>query len=522
MTKEQYDQLHAAKLDELKRIYLGVWRQNDRDVIRDFILNDRFFLLTQVLGVRVAWHPWVLERCREVEADPDEHLDLWSRGHFKSTIITFAGVSQFVLGNPEKCVCIISYKAGAAEAFASQIKSAFESNEVLLACFPDVLWADAPDHRGPQWSVSDFSVRRQTARKECTVATSGLVSGMRTGGHYDLLVYDDVVTPDSVITPEMSQRTTDAWTMSLNLGSDSSDGSERTRHWYIGTRYAIFDTYREMIDRGIPERRHVAVDADGNPVYLSREALEQKRREMDAKTWASQIMQVPIGSGELYFQAEWWRTYTSADAAKMHRYLFVDTATKRGRRNDYSVFFVVGLNRDRNYYILDIVRDKLTLSQRADAFLDLNDRWQVMNTFWEANGSRSDAEYIRERMARDGVSYRITEIEQSAKYGSKEDRIRWLEPEFRDGRILFPSRLLYQPKSDETRLRDLVRDFYDEEYSIMPSVTHDDMLDCLANIKNPDINRSRLVTFPTGSAPEFAAQNTRRAAMGRPTSRFGH
>lgn len=521
MTAEQSAALHAASLDELREIYANVWRDNDREIIRDFILNDRFFLLTQVLGVDVAFHPWVLERCREVEADPDEHLDLWSRGHFKSTIITFAGVAQFVLNNPDKCVCIISYKAGAAEAFAGQIKNAFESNEVLLDCFPDILWSEVPDHRGPQWSVSDFSVKRTTAKKECTVATSGLVSGMRTGGHYDLLVYDDTVTPDSVITPEMSQRTTDAWTMSLNLGSDGADGSERTKHWYIGTRYAIFDTYREMIERGIPERRHIAIDADGNPVYLSREALEQKQREMDAKTWASQILQVPIGSGELYFQPEWWRTYTDCNPDQMHRYMFVDTATKRGKRNDYSVYFVIGFNRDRNYYVLDLVRDKLTLSQRADTFLDLNDRWQVANTFWEANGSRSDAEYLRERMAREGVSYRITEIEQTAKYGSKEDRIRWLEPEFRDGRILFPSRLLYQPKNDETRLRDLVRDFYEEEYTIMPSVVHDDMLDCLANVKNPDINRMKLVTFPPGSEIESAKGDRRRASMGRPTCRFG-
>jgi len=147
MDRRTYDHIHAAGLDELADIYAEVWRQNDPDVIRDFILNDRFFLLTQVLNVTVAWHPWVLERCREVEADPDEHLDLWSRGHFKSTIITFAGTTQEILRNPELCVCIISYKAGAADAFASQIKSAFETNEVLLRCFPDILWAERPDHK---------------------------------------------------------------------------------------------------------------------------------------------------------------------------------------------------------------------------------------------------------------------------------------------------------------------------------------------------------------------------------------
>ena len=132
MTREQYDVIHRLELPALGLYYKSVWEDNNTAVIRDMILNDRFFLLTQVLDVDVAWHPWVLARCREVEAEPDERLDLWSRGHFKSTIITFAGVAQYVLRDPNKCVCILSYKSGAAQAFLQQIMTAFETKEVLL------------------------------------------------------------------------------------------------------------------------------------------------------------------------------------------------------------------------------------------------------------------------------------------------------------------------------------------------------------------------------------------------------
>ena len=511
MTAAALHALRSAPLELLAEIYAEVWRENDVAVIRDLILNDRFFLLTQVLEVSVAWHPWVLARCREVEADPDEHLDLWSRGHFKSTIITFAGVMQEILRDPEICVCIISYKAGAAEAFSSQIKAAFEQNAVLLRCFPDILWADQPDHKGPQWTVSDFTVRRASTRKESTVATSGLVSGMRTGGHYDLLVYDDTVTPDSVITVEMSQRTTDCWTMSLNLGSDGSEGTGRkTRHWYIGTRYAIYDTYAAMMERGIRPRVHLAVDDDGDPVYLSREALAQKRREMDAKTWASQIMQRPIGDGELVFKQDWWLSYlTRPDPRTLNRYIFVDTATKRAKRNDYTVMWVVGFGPDGNYYLLDGIRDKLSLSQRADAIFDLVERLSPDNVFWEANGSRADAEYIHERMDRVGWHFRITEIEQKL---PKDDRIRWLEPTWRNGRMFFPTRLLYQTAGGD--MRDLVRDFREEEWLNYPSVTHDDMLDCLANIHHPDVRPH--VSFPRPPGDRTRQQDSRTASMRGP------
>lgn len=181
--------------------------------------NDRYFLLTGPLNRRDALHPWLFARCREVERAPDGHLDLWSRYHYKSSIITFAGVIQEILSDPDLTVAIFSHSKPIAKAFLVQIKRELEGNDVLKNLFSDVLWAE-PAREAPKWSENEgIVVKRASNPKEATVEAHGLVDGQPTSRHYGLLVYDDVVTVESVGSPEQIKKTTDRWELSDNLGS---------------------------------------------------------------------------------------------------------------------------------------------------------------------------------------------------------------------------------------------------------------------------------------------------------------
>ena len=140
--------------------------------------RDRYYLLVSILGRTDALHPWLYARCREVEADPDGYLDLWARGHYKSTIDTFAGLIQEILKDQEITIGIFAHTRPIAKAFLIQIKLELETNRRLKLLYPDVLYAD-PKKESPAWSENGITVKRKGNPKERTIEAWGVVRGSR-------------------------------------------------------------------------------------------------------------------------------------------------------------------------------------------------------------------------------------------------------------------------------------------------------------------------------------------------------
>lgn len=73
--------------DEANAFYDLATEELTNPELRVLACNDRFFLLTRLLNRPDANHPWIYDRCREVEAEPDGYLDLWARYHYKAVDI---------------------------------------------------------------------------------------------------------------------------------------------------------------------------------------------------------------------------------------------------------------------------------------------------------------------------------------------------------------------------------------------------------------------------------------------------
>lgn len=461
-------------------------------VIRHLARTKLFFLIWYVFARKDIEHQWLLDRCNEIEASPNGHIDLWARDHYKSTIITFAKTIQDILashgddplpewGGVEPTFGIFSHTRPIAKGFLRQIKRELEGNGLLKVLFPDVIWVN-PSAEAPKWSEDDGLVlKRKSNPKESTIEAWGLVEGQPISKHFNVLIYDDVVTQDSVYTPDSLRKTLLAWELSTNLGSSNP------KCRYIGTRYHFNDTYREIMARGSAKPRiYPATDdgtPNGNPVLKSKEEIERKWRDMGPYTFATQLLQNPLADEIQGFKKEWISYYDQISHETLNRYLIVDPASEKKKSSDYTAMFVIGLGEDENYYVLDIVRDRLNLKERADEVFRLHRRWRPLAVGYEKYGMQADVEYIKEKQARE--NYRFSIIELGGQI-PKNDRIKRLIPSLATNRWFFPNSIM---KTDyQGRLTNLIETYINEEFLAFPVPVHDDLLDCQARIVDPELN----------------------------------
>lgn len=471
------------------------------EAVRLLCQNDLYYLLVRICG-RVDMLPctdrpgfidneFAFERCREVENNPDGYLDLWSREHWKSSIITFGLTIQDILKDPETTFGIFSHTRPIAKAFLRQIMRELESNQILHKAFPDILWGQ-DTRQAPKWSEDDgIIVKRKSNPNEATIEAWGLVDGQPTSKHFKKLLYDDVVVAGSVTTPEMIRKVMQEMERSYNLGTTPGIKRGAGTRWHFHDAYKTLSDRKTLIAREYPGRK--GGTEDGESVLWSEETHQKKRMEMGPYTYAAQILLNPKADALQGFKREWLRHYRKTTPETLNWYLLFDSASSKKKGSDYTAGWAVGLGRDRNYYCIPEVRDRLNLKERGDRLFKLHRRYKPKQVRYEKYGMMSDIEYYTSRMENENYRFQIVEVGGQT---SKEDRIKRLIPLFEAGRIWLPETHIVTDWQKNTR--DLVHDFIEEEYYPFPVGLHDDMLDSLSRICEPDMH----LIWPSEEAPK--------------------
>lgn len=247
------------------------------------------------------------------------------------------------------------------------------------------------------------------------------------------------------------------------------------------------------------------------PSRLSREVLDQARRDMGEYHYNGQMLQepIPLGGGE--FKDNWPKYYEGMNLnfKSMNIYILVDPAggddlnKKKRKSTDWTAMMVVGLAPDNNYYLLDIKRERYNPTERIETLFALHKEWNAAGgkppkVGYERYSMQSDIHYINEKQKSENYRFPIVELGGRM---MKEERIRRLIPDMENGRWYFPSRIMYT--DNQGRTFNLVEELIKGEFGSFPRARYDDMSDALSRIYDEDIG----ATFPklklTGTAKKL-------------------
>lgn len=211
--------------------------------------------------------------------------------------------------------------------------------------------------------------------------------------------------------------------------------------------------------------------------------------------WLSMYQQRPTAlSGEKFSEGLFANRYSSNPiqmAMGMNIYILVDPADSKKKGADYTAMAVIGCGADGNFYLLDMIRERLDLGERAETLIQLHRYWRPIMTAYEGYGAQADLQYIKYMQESQNYRFAITKLNTNSKDASKERRIERLIPDMRNGRWFFPLGLV-RTDSDGNEY-DIMKNIIEEEALPFPAAKHDDGLDALSRIYDiPHL-------FPSGS-----------------------
>ena len=476
--------------DDLNEL-LATGRTGDDDEAKQIIWTmgkkDLFFLAYFVLNLTPLNKPWLVPKIYEAQDDYDDTLNMWSRDTYKSSIFSFALPIWKLIKNWKHAIGLFSWSNKIArENFLQRIKIELTNNEVLKLTWPansenpGGFWLN-PEKEAEKWSIIDgLMVQRPKGfnHPNKTFEAYGFTESMPTSAHYSIKAYDDLVTWGNSRTAEQIQKTKDGYDLTIPLGQ--TEGGEK---WAVGTPYDYDDLYADMKESGNWKVREYP--ADELPSLWTPEQLEQKRNEYRNPYWYSCMISLkPVPSDKQKFIYDWlkWHDW---DFPETNDYILVDPAKEKKKTSDFTAMWHIGVDAYKRYYIKNIVRDRLNNKEKWQKLVELVDAAPDptnVRVGYETYGMQTDIEFMEEKQQENHKYFDIIPLGGNV---SKKDRIRDLISDFVDGKFLFPHEFWYT--DIEGKEIDLMSYFVKTEYLHFPNTKHDDLFDCLARIKESDL-----------------------------------
>lgn len=414
-----------------------------------------------------------------------KHLEELERGDFRQLILTMpprAGktelatkrlVAWFLGRNPYENVAVATYSDTMAEDYGADIRSIMGSSQ-FKQVFPS------------------FGLQRGGAAKSNIQTTKGGravfvgVGGALTGRGAGLLIIDDPTKNAEDARSDVIRNQTWEWftkvAMTRRMGkklvviimtrwhSDDIVGrltdpenpnysAEEAKGWKIITIPAI------------AEEDDVLGRKSGEALWPERYDLDflKQQQRLDPLGFAALYQQRPTVADGVLFRRENIQFYKQAELPEDLRiYCSSDHAVGTKQRNDYTVMFKVGIDRQSNIWVLDCFRAKVAADKAVETMLAMASGKQKPLLWWAERGhiSKSIGPFLRKRMLETGTYINMVEVTPVA---DKEQRAQSIAARVAMGKVYFPVDKLWTEKVVNEMLA-------------FPNGTNDDAVDALAYI----------------------------------------
>ena len=428
-------------------------------------------------------------------------LTIAPRNSAKSTCWGKIGPLWLLGNNPDLRIVIVSRTSTLAQTNLAFIKMNIESNDKVKEVFP-FYEIDGCIHGLKQsnpWGTEQITVKNNRMDGAPSIYAVGL-EGSITGIRADLIIVDDLVDQNNVMTDSQREKVNAFWD-TVVIPTLNPDG----RIFAAGTRYHAKDFYTRLLEDSmyrdhtfmfpaieLDEKGDYKKDENGNhisywPERWSIEALLEMKERMGSLAFNSQMMCDPSGYAGQLFDPEWLQYYNPARDlmpiwGNLDFVVSVDPNITEDPESDNTAIVTGAVDRKNGtVYILDIFAKPLGFVNQVKEIQHYGNRKQV-----NVGGHRFETEIHVSKVGIESVAYQrslqqtgymmglpVVEVKQHNK--NKEIRVLSIQPHIENGRIRFP---------DPSIMKVPWWDGFYEEYCTFPKGRRDDRMDALEILVN--------------------------------------
>lgn len=397
-------------------------------------------------------------------------LSLLPRDHQKSRMVGFR-TAWWITKYPWVRILYLSATSNLAEKQLKFVKDILTS-DVYRRYWPEMVNID--EGKRARWTNTEIEVdhplRKEEGVRDPTVFTAGLTTSI-TGLHCDVAVLDDVVVFENAYTSEGRDKVKSQYSLL------SSIEEANALEWVVGTRYDPRDLYNDMMQmtRDVFDEEGNIVDSE--PIYeVFERAVEDqgdgtgqflwpRQRRSDGKFFGfdRKILATKRAKylDKMQFRAQYYNDPNDPDNSRISRDRFqyydrkhltqnggrwfyrnerlnifaaIDFAYSFAKRSDYTALVTVGMDRNRNIYVLDIDRFRTDkVSEYFKHIMEAHVKWDFRKIRAEVTAAQQViATELKDGYIRpNGLALSIDMHKPTRHMGSKEERLAAiLEPRY--------------------------------------------------------------------------------------------